>query len=277
MCAGQIPAPRAWLCIESLLLDRPEPSVPSSALSQRVPARCPLLTFVPGAVAFPPHPSASQRESCTRGSSRPALTCLPLCCSLSRAEPSCCPEPSSCLEAPSCPAPRGQLELGGGLQEMRSCQPQAPVPSLRLAGPSVRFLSAPSQRLPHPKTYGIKLQTQENPDLVRTPLALALFPGVLPSKASFSMHSVLVNHYLHGAWYPKGGAGEIAFHTIPIIQRAGGNVLGRAPVQSILLDSQGKACGERWDGAGQDGGGTASPTRAFNRSLPPLLASPLQA
>uniref|UniRef100_A0A8C3CAJ6 All-trans-retinol 13,14-reductase n=1 Tax=Cairina moschata TaxID=8855 RepID=A0A8C3CAJ6_CAIMO len=72
-----------------------------------------------------------------------------------------------------------------------------------------------------------------------------IFPtyGVLPSKASFSMHSVLVNHYLHGAWYPKGGAGEIAFHTIPIIQRAGGNVLGRAPVQSILLDSQGKACG----------------------------------
>ncbi|NXK46925.1 RETST reductase, partial [Chauna torquata] len=72
-----------------------------------------------------------------------------------------------------------------------------------------------------------------------------IFPtyGVLPSKASFSMHSVLVNHYLRGAWYPKGGPGEIAFHTIPIIQKAGGNVLGRAPVQSILLDSQGRACG----------------------------------
>ncbi|XP_040394317.1 all-trans-retinol 13,14-reductase isoform X2 [Cygnus olor] len=72
-----------------------------------------------------------------------------------------------------------------------------------------------------------------------------IFPtyGVPPSKASFSMHSILVNHYLYGAWYPKGGSGEIAFHTIPIIQRAGGNVLGRAPVQSILLDSQGRACG----------------------------------
>ncbi|NXI64724.1 RETST reductase, partial [Anseranas semipalmata] len=72
-----------------------------------------------------------------------------------------------------------------------------------------------------------------------------IFPtyGVLPSKASFSMHGILVNHYLRGAWYPKGGPGEIAFHTIPIIQRAGGNVLGRAPVQSILLDPQGRACG----------------------------------
>ncbi|NXV87990.1 RETST reductase, partial [Calonectris borealis] len=72
-----------------------------------------------------------------------------------------------------------------------------------------------------------------------------IFPtyGVVPSKASFSMHSILVNHFLRGAWYPKGGAGEIVFHTVPVIRKAGGNVLGKAPVQRILLDSQGKACG----------------------------------
>ncbi|NXW62658.1 RETST reductase, partial [Eurystomus gularis] len=72
-----------------------------------------------------------------------------------------------------------------------------------------------------------------------------IFPtyGVVPSKASFSLHSILVNHFLRGAWYPKGGAGEIAFHTIPVIRKTGGNVLGKAPVQKILLDSQGKACG----------------------------------
>ncbi|NXT92530.1 RETST reductase, partial [Anhinga rufa] len=72
-----------------------------------------------------------------------------------------------------------------------------------------------------------------------------IFPtyGVVPSKASFSMHSILVNHFLCGAWYPKGGAEEIAFHIIPVIQKAGGNALGKAPVQRILLDSQGKACG----------------------------------
>ncbi|NXL53972.1 RETST reductase, partial [Podilymbus podiceps] len=72
-----------------------------------------------------------------------------------------------------------------------------------------------------------------------------IFPtyGVVPSKASFSIHSILVNHFLDGAWYPKGGAGEIPFHTIPVIRKAGGNVLAKAPVQRILLDSQGKACG----------------------------------
>ncbi|NWX58467.1 RETST reductase, partial [Promerops cafer] len=72
-----------------------------------------------------------------------------------------------------------------------------------------------------------------------------LFPtyGVVPSKVSFSMHSILVNHFLRGAWYPRGGAGEIAFHTIPVIRKAGGDVFGKAPVQRILLDAQGRACG----------------------------------
>ncbi|NXE57640.1 RETST reductase, partial [Casuarius casuarius] len=72
-----------------------------------------------------------------------------------------------------------------------------------------------------------------------------IFPtyGVVPSRASFSLHAILVNHFLAGAWYPRGGASEIAFHTIAVIQRAGGDVLGRAPVSRILLDAEGKACG----------------------------------
>ncbi|NWT76120.1 RETST reductase, partial [Prunella himalayana] len=72
-----------------------------------------------------------------------------------------------------------------------------------------------------------------------------IFPtyGVPPSKVSFSLHSILVSHFLHGAWYPKGGAEEITFHTIPVIRKAGGNVFAKAPVQRILLDSRGRACG----------------------------------
>ncbi|XP_003420461.2 all-trans-retinol 13,14-reductase [Loxodonta africana] len=72
-----------------------------------------------------------------------------------------------------------------------------------------------------------------------------IFPtyGVTPSHTTFSMHALLVNHYLKGAFYPRGGSSEIAFHTIPVIQRAGGAVLTRATVHSVLLDSAGKACG----------------------------------
>ena len=58
------------------------------------------------------------------------------------------------------------------------------------------------------------------------------------------MHSLLVTHYLNGAWYPKGGASEIAYHMIPIIEKAGGAVLVRAPVNRILFNDAKEAYGE---------------------------------
>lgn len=67
--------------------------------------------------------------------------------------------------------------------------------------------------------------------------------GNMPKDASFSMHSLLVSHYLNGAWYPKGGATEIAYHMIPIIEKAGGAVLVRAPVNRILFNHAREACG----------------------------------
>ncbi|XP_045896579.1 all-trans-retinol 13,14-reductase [Micropterus dolomieu] len=67
--------------------------------------------------------------------------------------------------------------------------------------------------------------------------------GNMPKDASFSMHSLLVNHYLNGAWYPKGGASEIAYHMIPIIEKAGGAVLVRAPVNRILFNGAKEAYG----------------------------------
>jgi all-trans-retinol 13,14-reductase len=68
--------------------------------------------------------------------------------------------------------------------------------------------------------------------------------GTVPSKGSFAMHAALINHYLFGASYPRGGASEIGFHMIPIIERAGGRVLVRAPVSSIVTED-GKAVGVR--------------------------------
>ncbi|CAI5676132.1 unnamed protein product [Oreochromis niloticus] len=67
--------------------------------------------------------------------------------------------------------------------------------------------------------------------------------GKIPKDASFAMHSLLITHYLNGAWYPKGGASEIAYHMIPIIEKAGGAVLVRAPVNRILFNDAKEACG----------------------------------
>ena len=61
--------------------------------------------------------------------------------------------------------------------------------------------------------------------------------GTLPNEGSFAMHATLLNHVLYGASYPRGGASEIAFHMIPIIERNGGRALVRAPVKQILIEN----------------------------------------
>ena len=53
------------------------------------------------------------------------------------------------------------------------------------------------------------------------------------------MHALLADHFAHGGYYPVGGGSEIAFHIIPIIEKAGGCVLVKAPVTNILFDDDG--------------------------------------
>ncbi|XP_053550425.1 all-trans-retinol 13,14-reductase [Bombina bombina] len=69
-----------------------------------------------------------------------------------------------------------------------------------------------------------------------------LFYGVPPNDSSFVINALLIHHYKRGAWYPRGGSSEIAFHMIPVIQRAGGKVLVRATVTRILVNN-GRATG----------------------------------
>jgi phytoene dehydrogenase-like protein len=46
-----------------------------------------------------------------------------------------------------------------------------------------------------------------------------------PGQSAFATHAVIATHYLGGAWYPDGGAGEIARATGAIIRAAGGELL----------------------------------------------------
>ncbi|XP_024999764.1 all-trans-retinol 13,14-reductase-like [Gallus gallus] len=70
-----------------------------------------------------------------------------------------------------------------------------------------------------------------------------LFYGTAPRDSSFLLNALMVHHYQRGAWYPRGGASEIAFHTVPLIERAGGAVLVRAAVTRILVSPDGTAVG----------------------------------
>uniref|UniRef100_UPI0037E72136 all-trans-retinol 13,14-reductase-like n=1 Tax=Semicossyphus pulcher TaxID=241346 RepID=UPI0037E72136 len=87
----------------------------------------------------------------------------------------------------------------------------------------------------------IMARLTQNKDLQA--LSAYLFYGVPPKESSFLINALLLHHYKRGAYYPRGGASEFAFHIIPVIQQTGGTVLVRAPVQRILLNQQGKVYG----------------------------------
>ena len=63
--------------------------------------------------------------------------------------------------------------------------------------------------------------------------------GPTPKKGNFFIHASIVNHYLEGGYFPKGGPGIIAKKIIPVIERHGGRVLVGKKVKEILRDEEG--------------------------------------
>ena len=61
--------------------------------------------------------------------------------------------------------------------------------------------------------------------------------GLPPSRSAFAIHAQIVAHYLHGAWFPEGGASRIARTFEKGIERAGGSIRVAQEVTSILVES----------------------------------------
>jgi phytoene dehydrogenase-like protein len=66
--------------------------------------------------------------------------------------------------------------------------------------------------------------------------------GLPPGRSAFVAHAVIVSHYLNGAWYPVGGAGEIPKAASSVIREAGGELLPGHEVTKIIVEG-GKAVG----------------------------------
>jgi phytoene dehydrogenase-like protein len=60
--------------------------------------------------------------------------------------------------------------------------------------------------------------------------------GLPPSLSAFVTQAVIASHYSSGAWYPDGGAGQIAKETGTVIRAAGGELLPNHEVTRILLE-----------------------------------------
>ncbi len=95
--------------------------------------------------------------------------------------------------------------------------------------------------------------------------------GLPPAESSFMIHAIVAQHYLHGGYYPVGGASEIAKNIIPVIQQSGGEVFTYADVANILIEDD-RAAGVRM----KDGHEVRSPVvisnagafNTFNTLLP---------
>ena len=62
--------------------------------------------------------------------------------------------------------------------------------------------------------------------------------GILPSKASFFFHASVVNHYLDGGWFPRGGTSIIAKKICKTIFKNGGCVFVNCGVKQILTETK---------------------------------------
>jgi len=60
--------------------------------------------------------------------------------------------------------------------------------------------------------------------------------GEIPTRGAFAIHALLWDHFKLGGMYPVGGPSVIAQSIVPIIKDAGGAVLIRAPVSTLLFD-----------------------------------------
>ena len=60
--------------------------------------------------------------------------------------------------------------------------------------------------------------------------------GLTPKHSSFAVHALVINHFMEGGYYPKGGADQIAMKMIENLNAHGGQVYINADVSEIVTE-----------------------------------------
>jgi all-trans-retinol 13,14-reductase len=111
----------------------------------------------------------------------------------------------------------------------------------RLMQPWQRRLSAPYRKWKTPgfmyrKTYDVLSELTDDQDLIATICGQWGDMGLPPKQSAFMVHAMIARHYLHGGFYPVGGAWRIADSMLPRIRRNGGEAFTYARVRRILAE-----------------------------------------
>ncbi|MGB2247157.1 MAG: phytoene desaturase family protein [Alcanivorax sediminis] len=126
------------------------------------------------------------------------------------------------------------------------------MPGVTLAKVLPKVMAAPFRHLARRKAPDFLNQTTQqvlesltdNQELIAALTGQWGDNGMVPTESSFIIHALIARHYLHGGYYPIGGASEMAKTIIPVIQQSGGEVFTYADVKEILIE-HGKAVGVR--------------------------------
>lgn len=101
-----------------------------------------------------------------------------------------------------------------------------------VAGPLLR------RRLPSSfdrTTWDVLSELTDDPELIAVLTGQWGDMGLPPKRSSFVIQALIAKHYLHGGFYPVGGAWRIADSILPRIRAAGGEVFTYARVDQVLV------------------------------------------
>ncbi len=87
-------------------------------------------------------------------------------------------------------------------------------------------------------TYDVLREITDNESLIAALCAQCGNYGLSPKESSFAIHSIVVNHFMEGGYYPRGGANQIHKTIIRHLQQLNVTVYVKAKVEKIHIDHQ---------------------------------------
>ena len=99
----------------------------------------------------------------------------------------------------------------------------------------IKFIDPIFYKYSTTSTYDVLKTLTNNKELIAVLCGQMGDYGQTPKESSFFIHASIVNHYLDGGWYPKGGPKIIANNIIKTITEYGGTVLVGRAVKSLHL------------------------------------------
>ena len=118
------------------------------------------------------------------------------------------------------------------------------LPPHRIAALGERLLGRQAQAWLQTRTSDVLAQLTDDPKLRAVLVSQWGYYGSTPSRSSFAIQALVTKHFLHGAYYPVGGAKQIARTMLSGVAKSGGWTAIRTDVDEIVVE-HGKAVGVR--------------------------------